>query len=237
MTSTSTSTSTSFSQLNEYVQVVGTGEWRSDSSGNLTFSVEKDKGISPILYFKYTKSKFKMIERNRIDRRLKQIEKAFNVAVENGQDALAEKFLKNIAKEARESELFAKGVRYYIDRYEVNKYKNHIRGGHISDTKFQDYTRVIPKDVIKKKKKFEGLFDEFIIYHYWNPDAEDMKTMDRDEKEKMKDPILFGVIKETNRLYFIADWEDEYCDLTFDEMIDLLGMNEEDQRLTKEIEI
>jgi hypothetical protein len=53
--------------------------------------------------------------------------------------------------------------------------------------------------------------------------------MSSDEKSKMRDPILFGYIKETDRLYFIADWEDEYCDLTFDEIIDVVGEN----KLTK----
>jgi hypothetical protein len=53
--------------------------------------------------------------------------------------------------------------------------------------------------------------------------------MSSEEKQKMKDPILFGYIKETDRLYFIADWEDEYCDLTFDEIVDVIGEN----KLTK----
>ncbi len=47
--------------------------------------------------------------------------------------------------------------------------------------------------------------------------------MTPDEHRKMKDPILFGWIKENNRLYFIADWEDEFCDLTFDEIVDVVG--------------
>jgi len=57
--------------------------------------------------------------------------------------------------------------------------------------------------------------------------------MTKEEIQKMKDPILFGMIKESNRLYFIDDWEDEYCDLTFDEIIDVIGEN----KLTKNINL
>ncbi len=36
-------------------------------------------------------------------------------------------------------------------------------------------------------------------------------------------PILFGVIKGRRRLYFVGDWVDEFCDLTFDQIADALG--------------
>lgn len=36
---------------------------------------------------------------------------------------------------------------------------------------------------------------------------------------KRKDPILFGVIAGSNKLYFIGDWIDEYCDLRFDDVV------------------
>ena len=49
------------------------------------------------------------------------------------------------------------------------------------------------------------------------------------EKERQrKDPILFGAFLEDKirgslgiheRLYFLADWIDEYCDLTFDKLL------------------
>ena len=36
---------------------------------------------------------------------------------------------------------------------------------------------------------------------------------------KAKGPILFGVIAGSNKLYFIGDWIDEYCDLRFDDVV------------------
>ena len=45
----------------------------------------------------------------------------------------------------------------------------------------------------------------------------------RKEVEKAKDPILFGVIAGSNKLYYIDDWIDEYCDLRFENIVDIIG--------------
>lgn len=194
--------------------------------------VEQEPGIAPQLYFKYVKSKFSLLERMKIDGRLKRLQKAFDQAIANGQTALAEKFFVECVREVRESLMLARGIKVFIEKGDLDKHKRHIRGGHISDTQFKDFTRVIPKDVLDKKKKVEELFDGFVIYHYWNEDAEKVRAgkqkMTSVEKAKMRDPVLFGWIRETNRLYYIADWEDDYCDLTFEEMVDVIGKDEAD---------
>ena len=221
---TATSTSTS---PDGYIAITGQGEYSDDV---VSFKVDKTKGIHPNLYFSYIKKKFGVLERMRIDSRLKKLEKAFYKAIDNGQDALGEKFLKTMARETKESILYAKGIKVFIEKEDLHKYKHSIRGGHISDTKLEDYTRVIPRDVLNKKKKVEDIFDEFVIYHYWNEDVKDVKKMDREEKSKMKDPVLFGIIKEGDRLYHVASWDDDLCDLNFDEIADVLAKetNKED---------
>jgi hypothetical protein len=45
--------------------------------------------------------------------------------------------------------------------------------------------------------------------------------------------LLFGKIKESDRYYFIDDWEDEYCDLTLDDIIDYFNLESEDIKITK----
>jgi hypothetical protein len=199
---------------------------------------DKDKGkISPQLYFTYIKRKFNVLERVRLERRLKRIENAFDEAVETGQSFLAEKILTDLAREVRESIIVAKGIREYIEREDLVRYKHKIKEGHISDTLVKDYTRVIPKPIANKIKKLKDIFDGFVIWHYYEEKLEKKRAkkqkMTAKERHKMRDPILFGIIKETDRLYFIADWEDEYCDLTFDEIVDVIGS----QRIKKEPKI
>ena len=216
------------------INITGQASWDSAvASGYITVVNDKKTGIHPILAFKYIKKKFGILENLAIKRRLEKLEKACYQAIENGQEALGNKFLREIARETRESTLYAKGIRHFVEREDIWKVKNKIKDGHISDTRFEDFTKVIPKDVLKKKKEVESFFDGFVIYHYYNNEVEDKiakkQKMSESEKQKMKDPILFGYIKETDRLYFVADWEDEYCDLTFDELIDVVGEN----KLTK----
>lgn len=198
-------------------------------------------GIAPELYFKYVKKKFTTLQRMKIERRLKKLEAAFNKAVESGQNSLGEKMLLEMVRETKESMMLARGIQFKIDKAHLDKHKRNIRGGHISDTRYEKYTRVIPDDVVKRKKEVEDLFDGFIIYHVWDEEAEKKRSknqkMSDSERANMRDPVLFGYINECNDLYFVADWEDEYCDLTFDELVDHLGGDEEEYKLKKNPEI
>jgi len=206
--------------------------------GNLDVKFgNKTSGISPQLYFRYIKKKFGVIETMKLNSRIKRLEKAFNQAIENGQNALGEKFMNELYRECRESMMYAKGIKHFIEMDDLKRYKHKIRGGHISDTRFSEFTRVIPDDVLAKKKLTEELFDGHVIYHYWDQSAEAVREgtqkMTAEEKQKMRDPVLFGVIKESNRLYYIAEWDDEFCDLSFEELIDVIGGKDEDHTISR----
>jgi len=195
-----------------------------EQPSDISWSVMKSGGnLSPILYFKYIKTKLNFFQKQKIEKRLKDLENAFNTAVENGQTVLAEKFLSEIDMNAKETIAMVKGLKYWINREDLYKFKNSIKDGHISDTLFKDYTRIIPKRVIKEKEKYAGVFDDYVIFHYYSDSQKDLKKLTPDEKQKMKDPVLFGRIKGSDKFYFIADWEDEYCDLTFDDIIKVIG--------------
>ncbi|KKM80775.1 hypothetical protein LCGC14_1336510, partial [marine sediment metagenome] len=149
--STTSSSSDAYIRFSDYITVDGSANITVDGLSGTT--IKNNNGIHPRLYFKYIKSKFGLLEKIRLDNRVKRIEKAFDKATDNGQYALAEKFLENIARETRESMIYAKGIRHFIEREHLNKHKSKIRGGHISDTPLEDFTRVIPKKALVKKKK------------------------------------------------------------------------------------
>ena len=48
------------------------------------------------------------------------------------------------------------------------------------------------------------------------------------EEAKRRDPIIFGVIAGSKKLYYVDDWVDEYCDLTLDAFVDSLGITKDD---------
>lgn len=237
MTATNATTTSSYiDQVNDLRSLVWS--YSGEVGGAVGVSMKMGSGIAPELYFKYIKKKFGTLEAMKLNARLKRLEKAFNKAVENGQIALGEKLMRELTREAKESAMYAKGFKHFIEMEDIRKYKNKIRGGHISDTKFEQFTRVIPDRVLAKKKKTEGLFDGYVIYHYWNEEAaqkaEKNERMTPAEKSAMRDPVLFGVIAESNRLYFIDEWDDEFCDLSFEELIDVVGKDEDEHTLTRE---
>ena len=89
----------------------------------------------------------------------------------------------------------------------------------------KNYARFIPKRVRDKmgKAKKKKLFDGYVVVHT-DPD----NTAVKQTVEEKKDPILFGVIEESSKFYFIADWKDKLCDLTLKEIIGTLDMDKED---------
>lgn len=84
-----------------------------------------------------------------------------------------------------------------------------------------EFKRIIPQSVIDNKNLAEDLlvFDNYVVLHY-DPT---IKNISHAEK---KDPILFGVIKNSKKLYFIDDWIDEKCDLTYEKIIKELDIDE-----------
>lgn len=221
--------------------IIGTGSYASPGGTGVNINEEdpysKD-GINPVLVFKLWKKNLTVFGDHKYKARINKLKKLAVSYLKLGHSALSKKFLVKLTEEIRFSEMYGAGIKFYIKMSLINKYKHKIRDGHIADTPFKKYTRVIPKDILEKKKKLEELkvFDDYVIYHYWNEKLERKKEKKEEikssEKMAMKDPILFGICKNIpDKLFFIGEWDDDYCDLTFDELIDKLDVSEEDMRI------
>ena len=162
---------------------------------------------------------------------------AIESAKENGQIALLE-ILKEkkegILKEVKLLDSLNEQIQYVSEEDVVKFYKKaNLKNKMLKLTWIKNYARLIPSDVLEKKKVFDeiDIFDNYVILHFdKNGDSTEMTHA---EKEKAKDPILFGVLKGTRKLYYIGDWIDEYCDLTLDKFLSTLEM-EESRKLTEE---
>ncbi len=207
------------------------GEGGFSTANGTSVKVKKEEGISPKLYFKYVKKKFGLLGGMKMEKRINKLWKLAEDAENGGQIALSEQFLKRLLKETRETEMYALGYKIFIESEHLEKFRYRVKGRSISVTPIKNYTKNIPSDVKKKVNEAhsKNIFDEFVIVHY-DPQGEAVKMT---EEEERKDPIVFGKIKESDRLYFIADWEDEYCDLTLDDIIDKLSLEDEEIQLNK----
>lgn len=90
-------------------------------------------------------------------------------------------------------------------------------------TYIKNFAKIIPEEItaLKKEADLLNVFDNYVVLHYDYDNSAVMETAE--EIAKRKDPVLFGVIIGSNRLYYIGDWIDDYCDLTLDAIIKKIG--------------
>ena len=92
----------------------------------------------------------------------------------------------------------------------------------------KNFIRVIPDEVVEKKLKADSLmvFDNYCVIYY-DPEGKSYQETNEEERKKIdnikKDPILFGLIYGSDKLYYIADWIDDLCDLTLDQVVEKIG--------------
>lgn len=158
--------------------------------------------------------------------RLKDLVTCIGYCDTTGQVALKESLFEQLTINKYESVLWANNMYKAISEEKIIEFiKGSDKG--IALDYISNFARVIPPSVIKKKIEADKLsvFDNYVILHYDPESKSYMQTEEekRREVEKKKDPILFGVIMGSNKLYFIDDWTDKYCDLTFDIITEKLG--------------
>ena len=92
----------------------------------------------------------------------------------------------------------------------------------------KNFIRVVPDEVVEKKLKADSLmvFDNYCVIYY-DPEGKSYQETNEEERKKIdkikKDPILFGLIYGSDKLYYIADWIDDLCDLTLDQVVEKIG--------------
>ena len=85
----------------------------------------------------------------------------------------------------------------------------------------ENYPNPLPLDVAQKKTALDlaHAFDNYVVLHY-DPSGKALKSMK--EEEKRRDPILFGMIKGSDRFYYVADWVTKDDDITLSKVLGLL---------------
>lgn len=157
-----------------------------------------------------------------VDRRVRGYEAALKRAEQSGQQALVEQLTAGAAAARAETQLLAIGQTRVLEEAVVVQFVKKCTKGLRLDY-VRNFTRHIPDDVLEKKQRCDelGIFDNYAVLHY-DPDGKSWAETHQ-EREARKDPILFGLLDGKRRLYFVADWVDEYCDLTLDGIADVLG--------------
>ena len=187
---------------------------------------EDEKYMDALQFFSMVKASSKesvATYRNRVSDYLKSIHNAVTV----GQTALVEDLLRGLVTNKYESVLFAEGLYYVVNEQQMVSFVKQCEKG-IKLEYVKNFTRPMPQDIVDKIAKINQLevFDNYVVLYY-DPDGKIYKETAKEEA-KRKDPIIFGVIAGSEKLYYVADWIDEYCDLTLEAFIDAIGVKKDE---------
>ena len=187
---------------------------------------EDEKYMDALQFFSLVKASSKesvATYRDRVSDYLKSIHNAVTV----GQTALVEDLLRGLVTNKYESVLFAEGLYYVVSEQQMVSFVKQCEKG-IKLEYVKNFTRPMPQDIVDKIAKINQLevFDNYVVLYY-DPDGKIYKETAKEEA-KRKDPIIFGVIAGSEKLYYVADWVDEYCDLTLEAFIDAIGVKKDE---------
>jgi hypothetical protein len=223
---------------NGFVSIGGSSIWVTpDRDGNTSISYDKKENFS---FFKKIRDKiqkrftvlqfFVGLSKNISDLKVtvetaKYYEKAIIIAKENGQTALVQKLNDLIFICKSKANLVDLKFTKYVTEQQVCKFYEKLpdeKSKYLQLSYLKNFIRLILSEVLEIKKKLDEkeIFDNYVILHY---DPQTVSSdLTKEEKAAKKDPILFGVIEKSRKLYYIADWKDEVCDLTLDQMFSTL---------------
>ena len=192
----------------------------------MTSDTRTDNVIPPNNFFDTLKSKQHNITLESLNKFKSVVIQQANDFMEAGQLSATSSTLFHAKCISREQEAISKGFTTYILCDDLEYYIESVSQKVVKITEFNNFDRPIPKEVISKVKVASPIFDQlYIVFTDYTGKFE--RKVER--SDRAQDPILLGAFKSkdskvwNHRFYYIADWVDEYCDLTLDKyMSDML---------------
>lgn len=171
----------------------------------------------------------KVILTEEMKEQLEKLQKAVDKANIMGQKYLAEQLRGASKWIVYEATLAKSGFPYAIEEDTIVEFfKKCSRGIAIDYLKF--YTAFIPDEVAEKKRQADELmiFDNYCIMHY--DDNNNNIRLTESQKRRARDPIVFGMIRGSRKLYYIADWVTKEDDLTLENFFKTLSPEDVEQQ-------
>lgn len=151
---------------------------------------------------------------------IENIDKLISRAERSNQKALVDKLKETKYVIACEIVLAENGFDTYVTEDKIIEFFKKCNRGVRIDY-IRNYSTLIPFSVLEKKESLDklGVFDNYVVMHY-DPNMVVFKESVEDKKAHniVKDPILFGLIKGSRKLYFVDDWVTDDDDLTLNEL-------------------
>lgn len=141
-----------------------------------------------------------------------------------GQKKMIRKLMFIVDCVPKEKQLLDMGINTFIYKDDIEEYINSVERKVVKIIELENYPRDIPEELIPIIQSTQDIFDRyFVLFTDYTGKVE--RQVEKERREK--DPILFGAFidnREVNeKLYYLGDWVDEYCDLTLEKLISEAG--------------
>lgn len=189
--------------------------------------------VTPSQYFNLLKGMKHDLDNTSVDSVIMSTKRLIGTAVATGQKKMADKLATKMQLLLKERNAVEKGYKTVVNRTDIQAWiasivKQDSKSNTVSPivcSELKDYTHEIPPEVIEKLVDARDVFEKFLIIHT-DYTGETKRTVEKEKRDK--DPVLFGLfmvktdsgnLAPSEHFFFIADWIDEYCDLTLEQLL------------------
>ena len=190
------------------------------------------KEMTPYQYFQFVKSKVNKMNDENLNKLYSISSELLEKYKKTGQVKAAKKLAFHVKSILKEKEIIDLGITKFVYRDDIENYIDNIAKDVVKIIELKNYPREIPDELVETIEKTKDIFDEmYVLFTDYTGEVEK-------KVEKERDPILFGsfidrtVDEMSQRMYYLGDWIDEYCDLTLDKLV-----SQTNKSIVKEISI
>ena len=181
--------------------------------------------VTPSAYFEYVKGMKTKLDREEYNVLIDNILSMLKKTTITGQTAMAKELTHQFDLAIRELNAADSGFDIFVDRKDIERYITEIEAKSVKIIELENFERDIPDELVDKIIAAKEIFDQIYIVF---TDYTKKETKKVAKKRRDKDPIMFGAFKcpesddtktyVEDRFFFIADWVDDDCDLTLEEV-------------------
>lgn len=178
--------------------------------------------LSPSEYFEQVKERKNRITDEDLQKVYDNCLELLNKYKITGQKKGMRKLMFHLECIEKEREIVKMGIDTFIYRDDIEEYIDNVAKDTVKIIELENYEREIPDEIVELIGEVKDKFDQlYVVFTDYTGKVE--KQIEKERRDK--DPILFGTFQNQSnrtvidRFYYLGDWEDEYCDLTLDKMV------------------
>lgn len=184
--------------------------------------------ITPTEYFENVKSLKNMLDDEKLKKMYENSITLFEKYKKTGQTSSMRKLIFYIETIQKEREILAAGIDTFVYTDDVSRFLEKVENKVVKIIELDKFPREIPDEIVDIIDKHGNKFDKlYVLFTDYTGETE--KEIEKERRDK--DPILFGAFEDKSndskyvvkdRLYYLGDWIDEYCDLTLQQIVEVM---------------